>query len=134
MPSPKDCHYCYTADSIAMVDDGDWPKGEPVPQFGGNDKVLQFKSKPTEQKFRKNCLQMLGPDQQWCCIYCHRQGDAAKGPDRRTWHIDHLYPLALGGDWVNDNLVLACATCNLHKSRKLLMEFLNKSILKRNAG
>lgn len=40
------------------------------------------------------------------------------GPDGRNWHIDHVYPKALGGDDGLDNRVLACATCNLSKKHK----------------
>lgn len=66
----------------------------------------------------------------WASCRIPAQSHKEKGPDGRVWHIDHLYPEALGGDWKNDNLVLACATCNLRKSRHLLMDFLKLSLLK----
>lgn len=58
------------------------------------------------------------------CQYCGGTGDEKRGPDGRTWHIDHVYAESLGGDSDPDNLVLACATCNIRKNAKLLTEHL----------
>lgn len=38
-------------------------------------------------------------------------------------HIDHVWPLSKGGSNGPENLVLACAECNLRKSAKTPMEF-----------
>jgi 5-methylcytosine-specific restriction endonuclease McrA len=38
-------------------------------------------------------------------------------PDGRVFHIDHVVPLSAGGRHSLDNLVLACAPCNLSKRR-----------------
>lgn len=43
------------------------------------------------------------------CLYC---GDPAE-------HVDHFIPLARGGTHTLDNLVPACAACNLSKGAKL---------------
>lgn len=32
--------------------------------------------------------------------------------------IDHIYPQALGGETIEDNLWLCCRECNAHKARK----------------
>jgi hypothetical protein len=53
------------------------------------------------------------------CAYCGQSGDMERGPDGRTWHIDHAYPRSRGGGDERSNLVLACSTCNLSKSGKL---------------
>jgi hypothetical protein len=66
----------------------------------------------------------LGRDQGWSCRYCSGAGDEDSGPDGRAWHVDHLYPVVRGGDSQPDNLVLACATCNLKKRAQLLTDFL----------
>lgn len=47
------------------------------------------------------------------CRYCGATSDMA------TLHIDHVLPVALGGTNDFDNLVTACAPCNLGKSAKL---------------
>ena len=49
------------------------------------------------------------------CRYCQRQGDSRRGPDKRSWHLDHRVPYSLGGATDETNLVLACSTCNLKK-------------------
>lgn len=33
-----------------------------------------------------------------------------------TFHIEHIVPISKGGENVEDNLALACPSCNLHKS------------------
>lgn len=67
----------------------------------------------------------LGEQQGWVCFYCRMVGDKGHGPDHRFWHVDHLYPVIRGGDAMPDNLVLACATCNLKKKAKLINEFMS---------
>lgn len=61
----------------------------------------------------------------WVCIYCQRAGDDEIGPDGRVWHVDHFFAESKGGDSLSDNLVLACATCNLSKNHKLASEVLD---------
>jgi hypothetical protein len=55
---------------------------------------------------------------QGCCHYCR----AALTLDGR-WHVEHQVPRALGGDDAADNLVAACAPCNLAKSDRTALEF-----------
>lgn len=57
------------------------------------------------------------------CRYCGQKGDSRWGPDRRSWHIDHVEAFSKGGSDEDDNLVLACQTCNLAKSARDLEEF-----------
>lgn len=50
------------------------------------------------------------------CAHCGQHSDhPAKGPDGRTWHVDHVVPLIRGGSTVEGNLVLSCGSCNSHK-------------------
>jgi 5-methylcytosine-specific restriction endonuclease McrA len=54
------------------------------------------------------------------CNYCGILGDRWKAGGR-PWHIDHIWPLALGGggrDW--DDLALACEPCNKTKNNVTL--------------
>ena len=48
------------------------------------------------------------------CGYCHlsQVGQVAK------FHIDHIRPRSEGGPTVEENLVLQCPHCSLHKSNK----------------
>lgn len=45
------------------------------------------------------------------CQYC---GRAVR--DGATLHLDHVVPVAAGGETTEDNLITACETCNLGKS------------------
>lgn len=81
-----------------------------------------------------NEKERLGKEQGWSCCYCRMKGSERCGPDNRPWHVDHLYPVVRGGDNKPDNLVLACATCNLKKKAKLLAEFLQEPHQQCGAG
>ena len=48
------------------------------------------------------------------CQYCGSQ------PPSVTLHVDHIRPIAEGGDNDPMNLVTACAACNIGKGKKLL--------------
>ena len=50
------------------------------------------------------------------CVYCGAEDD--------EFHIDHIHPVALGGDSSIQNLAVACRSCNLSKGAKPLSEWL----------
>lgn len=50
----------------------------------------------------------------WACVYCGAPFE----------HVDHVQPLARGGDHALWNLVPSCAACNLAKSDRDPYEFL----------
>jgi 5-methylcytosine-specific restriction endonuclease McrA len=52
------------------------------------------------------------------CFYC--MIDVKRGINL---HLDHKIPLCRGGEHIIDNLVPACASCNLQKVRKLQKSF-----------
>lgn len=54
------------------------------------------------------------------CQYCGRRGGLTLDPDRQPWHIDHIVPVARGGETTLDNLTLACQHCNISKGATLL--------------
>jgi hypothetical protein len=58
------------------------------------------------------------------CTYCQRKGTAEKGWDGHAWHIDHMHPRALGGGDEEENLTLACRTCNIQKGTRRVEEFI----------
>ncbi|KAJ8763197.1 hypothetical protein K2173_025582 [Erythroxylum novogranatense] len=49
----------------------------------------------------------------YTCQYCYA---------RENLTIDHVLPVARGGEWTWENLVAACAKCNSKKGQKTLME------------
>jgi hypothetical protein len=48
------------------------------------------------------------------CEYCH----LSQAGQEATFHIDHVTPLAAGGETVIDNLALACVSCSLRKGAR----------------
>lgn len=54
--------------------------------------------------------------QRGLCAYC--RCDISKG-----FHVDHIMPVALGGDSDPSNLQLTCATCNQRKAAKDPFDF-----------
>jgi len=50
--------------------------------------------------------------QEKVCFWCDAECE-------NNFHIDHFYPLSRGGAHEAENLVIACATCNLRKSNKM---------------
>ena len=58
----------------------------------------------------KDLRRLLAKD----CVYCKQ---------KPSQHIDHIIPLSKGGDNSIGNLTGACATCNLSKGSKFVMEW-----------
>jgi hypothetical protein len=56
------------------------------------------------------------------CVYC----------GRKVGHIDHIVPVARGGDESPDNKMPICPKCNLHKNAKPPIKFI-KEVLKANS-
>ncbi len=54
--------------------------------------------------------------QKGCCYWCGVKVG-------RTYHVDHIVPLARGGTNWPENIVIACPTCNLSKKDKLPHEW-----------
>jgi hypothetical protein len=50
------------------------------------------------------------------CAYCSRKGNPLTDPDGFSWHLDRINPGTLGGTYEEQNVALACRTCNLQKS------------------
>lgn len=48
------------------------------------------------------------------CEYCH----LSQAGQEATFHIDHVTPVAVGGQTVADNLALACVSCSLRKGAR----------------
>ena len=50
------------------------------------------------------------------CYYCKKKVGL-------NYHVDHVLPLALGGDNTSENIVIACPFCNVSKGYKTIQEF-----------
>lgn len=62
----------------------------------------------------------------FACVYC-----GARPPT--ILHIDHVIPVANGGPTVEDNLVTACADCNMGKATTLVAAPTSKSAKEKRA-
>lgn len=51
----------------------------------------------------------------YCCEYCQSAERITSGP----MHIEHIVPVAKGGETLIGNLAYACARCNLHKGARI---------------
>ncbi len=65
---------------------------------------------------RENRIKIFERDE-YNCRYCGKQ------LTRFTATLDHVRPVAEGGDNSLDNLVTACLTCNSRKNRRLMGDF-----------
>jgi hypothetical protein len=66
--------------------------------------------KPVSKKLRFDVFKR----DQFVCQYCGSHPPAA------VLHVDHIHPVAEGGDNSVDNLITACESCNLGKGARLL--------------
>ena len=51
-----------------------------------------------------------------CCEYCC----LAQTGQEATFHVDHVVPVVAGGQSTLENLALACVSCSLRKSARLV--------------
>lgn len=70
-------------------------------------------------------VRILWDKQNGQCFYCSR--------DLEKYHVDHYIPLVKGGKHEEENLRLACPTCNHKKHAKMPEEFI-KELNLANAG
>ncbi len=49
-----------------------------------------------------------------CCEYCKLSQEGQEA----TFHIDHIVPVAAGGESIAENLALACVSCSLRKAAR----------------
>lgn len=71
-------------------------------------------------KFGSADIEFLLKVQKYKCVCC---GDSV----REKYHVDHILPLALGGDNYRKNLQILCAFCNLSKNAKHPIDFMQQN-------
>ena len=54
------------------------------------------------------------------CAYCGKKGTVEKGPDGKSWHMDHILPFSVYEIESLDNYVKSCQFCNISKGSKVL--------------
>lgn len=71
------------------------------------------------KKFQRRSLHRSG----YRCIYCLQKLDTVNRRSPGGLHWDHVIPLSRGGRNSEGNLVPSCATCNMKKGVKYLVEW-----------
>jgi 5-methylcytosine-specific restriction endonuclease McrA len=64
-------------------------------------------------------VELLLKAQKWKCACCRQSV-------KRRYHVDHVMPLALGGSNHPHNLQILCPDCNLRKSAKHPIDFMQQ--------
>lgn len=67
----------------------------------------------------RNTIPKIGELQRWKCAVC-------KVDIRKKYHVDHVVPLAKGGEHSPSNLQLLCPSCNCRKSAKDPIAFMQE--------
>lgn len=87
------------------------------PEVAKNSKAKRRSLEKDNGKLSKGILTQLYQIQKGLCICC-------KEPLGDDYHLDHIMPLALGGTNTDDNVQLLKAKCNLQKSAKHPVDFM----------
>ena len=67
--------------------------------------------KKCEGSFYSYDVETLLKMQKGRCAFCNKEV-------KRKYHIDHIYPISLGGSNTKENLQILCPSCNLSKHAK----------------
>jgi len=84
------------------------------------DKAREFSSKRYGKrtgKLPKGTIERIGVSQKWLCVICRLK-------IKNNFHADHINPLARGGKHEAGNIQLLCPACNLKKSAKDPIEYM----------
>lgn len=79
-------------------------------RLGRGRRPARRRSSPARRPIPAKTRQQIYARDGHTCLYCGRRRGSAI-----LLHLDHLYPYALGGTDDPENLVTACADCNLTK-------------------
>ena len=84
------------------------------------EKVREFRRRRGNKKIGRlpaGTVKKIGASQKWKCVVC-------KCSIRNSYHVDHITPLAKGGEHAPPNIQLLCPTCNVRKSAKDPIDFM----------
>lgn len=84
-----------------------------------NSSKARAKRMAAEGDWNSHDVYLIIKSQSGKCYYC----DNKVGHGGVPWHVDHFIPLSRGGTNYPENLVVACASCNLRKHNKMPWEF-----------
>jgi 5-methylcytosine-specific restriction endonuclease McrA len=85
-------------------------------------KMREFKARRKGRvigRLPKGTVAKIGQLQKWRCVTC-------RVSIRSNYHVDHITPIARGGTHTPDNIQLLCPGCNVRKSAKDPIEFMQE--------
>ena len=86
------------------------------------DKVAEFTQRRKSQtlgRLPRGAIKKIGDYQRWLCVIC--RCDVSK-----SYHVDHIMPLAKGGKHEPKNIQILCPSCNVRKSAKDPIEYMQE--------
>ena len=96
-----------------------WSKDNPARRRAISQNYKHGRRAAEGAKISSRELQDWIDSQDKACVYC--LVDCLE-----SYHVDHVIPLAKGGQHCTSNLAIACPTCNLRKSDKMPEVFLSE--------
>ena len=96
-----------------------WAKANPARRRAISQNYKYGRRAAEGAKISSRELQDWIDSQDKICVYC--SSDCLE-----SYHVDHVIPLAKGGQHCTSNLAVACPTCNLRKSDKMPEVFLSE--------
>lgn len=89
------------------------------PEMMRESKRRRSAAKEPGKRLPRGTVKRLGEAQRWRCAACACDISS-------NYHLDHVMPLALGGRHEPGNLQLLCPPCNLCKSAKHPIDFMQQ--------
>lgn len=84
------------------------------------EKVREFRQRRSGKKIGRlptGTVKKIGARQKWMCVVCRIS-------IKDAYHADHITPISKGGDHSPLNIQLLCPTCNVRKSAKDPIDFM----------
>lgn len=108
--SPVECPECQTDLSNCVFD----------LEYCFKRNLIAIVRKIERRKISKKEIQSLLNNQEYVCMYCYTD---LRG---KSYHVDHIIPLAAGGTNSFQNLCISCPDCNLTASSKIFKTVYDK--------
>lgn len=87
------------------------------------EKIKEFSLRRKSKKYGrlpKGTIKKIGDSQNWMCVVC-------RSNIKNSYHVDHIFPISKGGEHSATNIQLLCPTCNVRKSDKDPIKFMQEN-------
>lgn len=86
------------------------------------DKVAEFTQRRKSKilgRLPRGTIKKIGSSQKWLCVICRCNIS-------KSYHVDHIMPLAKGGKHEPKNIQILCPSCNVRKSAKDPIDYMQE--------